>query len=174
MTYRVINKTYGLYTSFARGASVDDRLQAVVTLEWRVIRKHHTLIFVGIHCVANFGRNYIREEETTMKSSKRDFGVAAIISFILVLPLAILEALNNTVTKENVFGLLLLFGVLWLLPTAFIVILRSILRSARGNRLVANPITISLKIASLALIAMVWGWGLVDQLPCFLGIPNCD
>lgn len=109
-----------------------------------------------------------------MKSIKRDLGVAAIISFILVLPLALLEALNNTITKENVSGLLLLFGLLWLLPTAFIVILMSILRSTRGNRLVANPITLSLKIALLALIAMVWGWGVVDQLPCFLGIPNCD
>ena len=105
---------------------------------------------------------------------KRDLVTAAIISFLLVLPLAILEAVNNTITRENVFGLLLLFGVLWLLPTAFIVILLSVLRSARGNRLAATPITLSLKVASLALIAMVWGWGLMDQLPCFLGIPNCD
>lgn len=109
-----------------------------------------------------------------MEGIKRDLGVAAIISFILVLPLAILEALNNTITKENVVGLLLLFGVLWLLPTAFIVILMSVLRSARGQRLMAHPITLSLKIVFLALIAMVWGWGLMDQLPCFFGIPNCD
>lgn len=109
-----------------------------------------------------------------MKSMKRDLVMAAIIGFILVLPLAILEALNNTITKENVFGLLLLFGVLWLLPTAFIVILTSILRSTRGKRLAANPMTLSLKFASLALIAIVWGWGLMDQLPCFLGVPNCD
>ena len=109
-----------------------------------------------------------------MKSLKRDLVMAAVISFILVLPLAILEALNNTITQENVFGLLLLLGVLWLLPAAFIVILMSILRSARGKRLAANPITLSLKFASLALIAMVWGWCLMDQLPCFLGVPNCD
>jgi hypothetical protein len=123
--------------------------------------------------VANCGQ-INKELGNNMKSIKRDLAIAAIISFILVLPLAILEALNNTITKENVFGLLLLFGVLWILPTAFIVILMSILRSARGKRLTANPMTLSLKFASLALIAMVWGWGLMDQLPCFLGIPNCD
>jgi hypothetical protein len=121
-----------------------------------------------------FYKDLIIERGNNMKSIKRGLVMAAIIGFILVLPLAILEAVNNTITKENVSGLLLLFGVLWLLPTAFSVILMSILRSARGKRFAANPITLSLKFASLALIAMVWGWGLMDQLPCFFGVPNCD
>ena len=110
-----------------------------------------------------------------MKTITKDLGSAAIISFIIVLPLAILEALNNSVTRENAFGLILLFGVLWLLPTAFIVILRSIMRSVRaGNTLMAKPIILLFRVASLVLIATVWGWGLFDQLPCFLGVPNCD
>lgn len=110
-----------------------------------------------------------------MKTIAKDFGLAASISFILVLPLAILEVLNNGVTQENAFGLSLLFGVLWLLPTAFIVILMSVIRTARaGNVLAARPMTLFFRVASLVLIATVWGWGLIDQLPCFLGVPNCD
>ena len=110
-----------------------------------------------------------------MKSIFRNFRIAALISFVLVLPFAILESVNNTLTKQNVPGLLLLFGVLWLLPTAFILILMPIVRSVRaGNSPLANPLTFLLRVASLALIAMVWGWGFIDQLPCFLGVPNCD
>ncbi len=93
----------------------------------------------------------------------------------LVLPFAILEALNNTITKQNGPGLMLLFGVLWLLPTAFLVILMPIVRTVRaGNSILANPIKLVFRVAFLALIATIWGWGFIDQLPCFLGVPNCD
>ena len=115
------------------------------------------------------------DQENKMKTISKDLAWAAMISFLMVLPLAILEALNNSVTKENASGLVLLFGVLWLLPTAFIVILRPLMRSVRaGNTLLAKPIILLFRVASLVLIATVWGWGLIDQLPCFLGVPNCD
>lgn len=110
-----------------------------------------------------------------MKSIFRDFRIAAFISFLLMLPFAILESLNNTITKQSALGLILLFGVLWLLPTIFILILIPIVRSVRtGKSPLANPLTFLLRVASLALIATVWGWGFIDQLPCFLGVPNCD
>ncbi len=111
----------------------------------------------------------------TMKTITTDLRSAAIISFILVLPFAILEALNNTITKQNAPVLILLFGVLWLLPTAFIVILAPVVRTVRaGNSILANPIKLLFSVAFLALIATIWGWGFMDQLPCFLGVPNCD
>jgi hypothetical protein len=110
-----------------------------------------------------------------MKPITKDFGSAAIISFLIVLPFAILEAVNNGVTTENAFGLILLFGVLWLLPTAFIVILMSIVRNVRtANTLMARPVFLLFRVLSLVIIGIVWGWGLIDQLPCFLGVPNCD
>jgi hypothetical protein len=115
------------------------------------------------------------KQADTMKTITTDLRSAAIISFILVLPFAILESLNNTITKQNAPGLILLFGTLWLLPTAFIVIIMPIVRTVRaGNSLLANPITLLFRVAFLALIATIWGWGFIDQLPCFLGVPNCD
>jgi uncharacterized membrane protein len=79
------------------------------------------------------------------------------------------------VTKDSASGLILLFGVLWFLRTVFIVILKPMLRSAlAGKSLMAKPVTLLLRVASLVLIATLWGWGFMDQLPCFLGIPNCD
>jgi hypothetical protein len=99
----------------------------------------------------------------------------AFISFILVLPFALLEFSFNTVNKQNAPGLTVLFGLLWLLPTAFIVILAPLVRNIRvGNNVMANPMALLLRVAFLTLIAMMWGGIIVDQLPCFLGVPNCD
>ena len=110
-----------------------------------------------------------------MKTITTDLRSAAIISFILVLPFAILESLFNTVNQQNALGLTVLFGLLWLLPTAFIVILGPIVRNVRaGNSIMANHINLLLRAAFLALIAMAWGGLLADQIPCFMGVPNCD
>lgn len=110
-----------------------------------------------------------------IKSIIATLGSAALISFILVLPFAILESLNHTITRQNAPGLILLFGLLWLLPVAFIVILAPIMRTARaGNSVLANPINLLFRVAFLVLIAMMWGGLLIDQLPCFLGVPNRD
>ena len=110
-----------------------------------------------------------------MKDITKSIGRAALISFILILPFAILETLNNKVTTQNAPGLILLFCVLWLLPTVFIVILTPIVRTVRsGNSLMANPTIFLFRVVFLTLIATVWVWGFLDQLPCFLGVPNCD
>ena len=63
---------------------------------------------------------------------------AALAGLALVLPLAALELIRNTVTVRNAPGLLLLFGLLWLLPTVSVLVL------------------------------------VLDQMPCFRGVPNCD
>ena len=119
-------------------------------------------------------RDVLGHEEPTTKMIA-DLGAAALIGLVLVLPLVILESLNQTITRQNAFGLFLLFGFLWLLPTAFAVTLTPVVRSLRaGHSLLANPLNLLLRAASLALIAFVWGSLLADQMPCFMGVPNCD
>jgi hypothetical protein len=98
---------------------------------------------------------------------------AAIISFILVLPFMILELVNRRSFHEG-FPIVL-FGLLLLLPMIFIVILVPIVRNVRaGNSIMANPISLLFRVAFLALVAMMWGGILIDQFPCFMGVPNCD
>lgn len=100
---------------------------------------------------------------------------AALISLILVLPFAILEFRFNTVNPRNALDHVVLFGLLWLLPMAFVIILTPIVRTVRaGNGFIPNPFSLLFRGAFLALIAMMWGGILIDQLPCFLGYPNCD
>jgi hypothetical protein len=119
-------------------------------------------------------RNVLHNEDPAKKVAS-SLKLAALISFILVLPFAILESLNNTITKQNASGLILLFGLLWLLPMVFIVMLLPIVRTVlAGNSVMANPLNLLLKVAFLGLITMVWGGIIIDQIPCFMGVANCD
>ena len=97
----------------------------------------------------------------------------AIASAMLVFPLAILEFMYNTVSRQSAPSLLVLFGFLWLLPVAFLAVLSPMVRHARsGNE--SSTAVFFLRLTFLALVTFAWGSLLVDQLPCFLGAPNCD
>ncbi len=110
-----------------------------------------------------------------MKRIAANLKWAALVSLLIVLPFAILESLNQQITRQSAPGQILLFGVLWLLPTAFIVILMPVVQAVRaGKSLLAHPTTLLFKVAILVFIAWFWGSLLIDQLPCFMGVPNCD
>lgn len=115
------------------------------------------------------------KQRNIMNSMTTSLRPAAIISLILILPFAILEFIYNSVNRQNIASLALLFGLLWLLPTAFIAILMPIVSNIRtGNSVLANPLRLVLSIALLLFIAVIWGSVLLDQLPCFVGVPKCD
>jgi hypothetical protein len=133
-------------------------------LNWSIIRKEGGLPMRDV-----------LQNEGPVRNMAADLGAAALISLLLVLPFAILESLNQTINRQNAPGLILLFGVLWLLPVAFIVVLVPLVRAVRaGNSLLAHPITFLFKVAILVFIAWFWGSLFIDQLPCFMGVPNCD
>lgn len=108
-----------------------------------------------------------------MKTTFTNLKIAAIIGFVLVLPFMILELANR---RNSVDGFpVALFVFMWLLAVAFIAILTPIIHSVRaGNSLMANPVNLLFSVVILAVVAMMWGYNLYDQLPCFLGVPNCD
>lgn len=117
----------------------------------------------------------------TMKNFFSRFRSAAIISSILVLPFVILEFVFNIVNKPAILSLkqaldlTVLFGLLWLLPVLFMTILSPIVRNLRaGNGLMANPVHLLFRVVLMAFFATAWGGILIDQFPCFIGIPNCD
>lgn len=108
-----------------------------------------------------------------LSSSPRNLKAPAIIGAVLVLPFMILELVNGGGIHGN-FPIPL-FGFMWLLPVSFVVILMSIVRSRpAGNRSMPNPVSLLSKVALLILIAWLWVSLVVDQMPCFLGVPNCD
>jgi hypothetical protein len=97
----------------------------------------------------------------------------AIVASLVVLPFVILEAINTRGFSEG-FPLAL-FVVMWLLPAAFTAVLTPILRRLRaGGRVAAHPGALVPRVLLLILIAWFWLSLVIDQLPCFLGVPNCD
>ena len=98
----------------------------------------------------------------------------ALISFLLVLPLMMMEVFNRQSFNEG-FPVLL-FVLLWLLSVMFILILMPLVRNLRqaGNSILTSPGKLLLSVTFLVLIAIVWTGALIDQIPCFLGVPNCD
>jgi hypothetical protein len=111
-----------------------------------------------------------------MNSNVKSIGAAALISLILVAPFAFLELRRNTETSRNLIHFPIpVFGLLWLLGAVIIIIIASIARTVRaGDSLLAHPVMLLFRLVFLVLIAWLWGGLFIDQLPCFLGVPNCD
>ena len=108
-----------------------------------------------------------------MKNFITNLKSPGLISLIFVIPFMIMEAIA-TQNLSVIFNVPL-FGILWLLPLAFILILMPIVRNVRaGNSIMGKPVTFVLSIIFLVLIAFVWVGIVADQMPCFLGVPNCD
>ena len=122
-----------------------------------IIREYRSLILEGDH----------------MQTLLTNLRLPAVISFLLILPLMIMEVVNRRNFNEG-FPIPL-FVIMWLLPMLFLLILIPIVRNLRaGNSILANPIKLVFSITFLVLIAIVWTGALIDQMPCFLGVPNCD
>ncbi len=117
---------------------------------------------------------------------------AAITGLILAMPLAILllielsgiEPLSSYfrgLTTEagsyrlNALGAILTIGALLLLPAAFVINLIPLARNWRaGNPMTSNPINLLLAVALFIFIATLVVTFIVDQCPCWMGVPNCD
>ena len=92
-----------------------------------------------------------------------------IVGAIVVVTFMILELFN----RRDDFGNFLanfpipLFVVMWLLSAAFVGLVMSLPRSSSLLRLVP-------RVVLVILIAWLWVGLVADQMPCFLGVPNCD
>jgi hypothetical protein len=114
--------------------------------------------------------------QTIMNNTVKSIGASALIGLTLVAPFAFLELRRNIENSRNLVHFPIpLFGLLWLLATVFFIVATSIARSVRaGDRLLAHPVSLLFRLGFLVLVALLWGGFFIDQLPCFLGVPNCD
>jgi hypothetical protein len=97
----------------------------------------------------------------------------ALISLLLIIPFMIRELVNRRSFNEG-FPISL-FIIMWLLPVLFMVTGIPIVRNLRArNSVIANPVTLFVRVIFLAFLLWMWFGILIDQMPCFLGIPNCD
>lgn len=118
---------------------------------------------------------------------------SAIIGFLLAMPLAILlliemnnieplSGLFKTLTTEadghtlSNFGKIITLGALLLLPLGLVISLAPIVRNARagGGGFAANFFNLSIVVALFIFIAILSIGFVIDQYPCWIGVPNCD
>lgn len=110
-------------------------------------------------------------EGRIVPSVLRRLGTAAVASAATVLPFGILESMNRR-GLPDAFPVAL-FVFLWLLPFSFALLLMPVVRALAARR--RNP-GARVLVGAVLLIFIGWLWVsiTVDQLPCFLGVPNCD
>jgi hypothetical protein len=77
--------------------------------------------------------------------------------------------------RQTTSSFIALIAAFLLQPVASFITLLPAVRGVRaGNGLSASRVNLSLGIAILTMFVVILGGVLVDQLPCFLGMPNCD
>ena len=108
-----------------------------------------------------------------MKNMFMTFRSPALISLLLVVPFMVMEMVNRRGFDEG-FPIPV-FVMMWILPLIFIITAMPIVRNLRaGNSLMAQPVNLLLRVVILIVLAFFWTGLLLDQMPCFLGVPNCD
>lgn len=108
-----------------------------------------------------------------LQHERGNLKVAAIVSAAMVLPFVVLESVND----PDAVGRLpvVLFVFMWILAFAFVAILLPLPRNLRVDKwTVPQVVAVLSRIAALALIGFMWVRVTADQMPCFLGVPNCD
>lgn len=104
-----------------------------------------------------------------MRSIPKQLFTAAAVGLLVVLPFVILEAVNTKGFSTVGFPFAL-FTMLWILAAAFIGLCRNIIRDLKAGTGLGLATTAILMVV----IATVWSGIVFDQMPCFMGVPNCD
>lgn len=102
---------------------------------------------------------------------------AVLFGALLIAPFVFMEYWNNPVIQSGQipFPFMLFIG-LWLTPVMFFLGVTPIVRSVwAGESVLANPISLVLRVVFLGFLAILWLNLILDQMPCFLGgVPGCD
>lgn len=126
-------------------------------------------------------KNYLASPNSTATIS-----VFLILPFVALFTLITLKVepnfgplqplLNNpNPDQPDILGSLIALGSFLLVIAAFILNLRQLLQAARiGNSLLAQPANLILAVITLTAISFVIGAIIIDQYPCWIGVPNCD
>ena len=109
-----------------------------------------------------------------MGGTAADLRLAMFVSSLLIMPFAVLESVNTALTRQNASGIFVLFGLLWVLPVILLVLVLPVVRTlkVKHERTASFGLLVSIALGGFAVA--FWGGILLDQLPCFLGVPNCD
>lgn len=128
----------------------------------------------------------------TMENVVSNNKSSAVIGFLLAMPLAVLLLISiydieplsgfyKTLTTKadgysiSVLGMIFEIGALLLLLVGFIVGFAPVARNIRaGNGVAANSLNLLIAAALFIFVAGLVIVNVIDQYPCWIGVPNCD
>ena len=159
-------------------------LAAIILILMPIVRN----IRVGNNCMANA----VLTQGSAMTNIFTNPKSAAIVGFILALPFVTLLSLlllgiepplgplepllnNPNPDQPDVLSSLIVLGAFLLSVLACVIVRAPIVRTMRaGGSLLAHPINLMLAVVILSFITMLVVGLIVDQYPCWIGVPNCD
>jgi hypothetical protein len=90
-------------------------------------------------------------------------------------PLGALESLRVAPDQPNVVGSAIVLCAWLLSVAAFVVTVAPVVRDTRAGRpAVTHPVNLALAVVILLLVVAFVVSFVVDQYPCWIGVPNCD
>lgn len=110
-------------------------------------------------------------EETTRIGGSATLWLPAVVGILAVVPFALLELVNRIGLNEA-FPFVL-FVLLWVLPAVLFRLTISAIQVFRSDRAQASG-SLIVRVIVVGVIAWFWIALMTDQMPCFLGVPNCD
>ncbi len=146
----------------------------------------------NIRAGGNVAANPVLTQGNAMKTILTNPTSAAIISFILALPFVTILSLlmlgiepplgplepllkNPDPDQPEVLGSLIVLGAFLLAVLACIIVRAPIVRTMRaGGSLLSHPMNLMLAVVLLSFFTMLVVGLIVDQFPCWIGVPNCD
>jgi len=138
-----------------------------ILFNWLVLTSILTPIISGL-------RN---EENMSLKDWLSPIGAAVVFGLLLISPFAFMEYWNNPVIYSGELPFpFLLFLAMWLFPFIFFLGATPIVRTVRaGESVLANPVSLTLRVLFLFSLATIWVSMIRNEMPCFLGgVPGCD
>ena len=112
------------------------------------------------------------KQDESMRS--KSLVVAGLIASAGVLPFVVLEAVSTRGFGTHGFPTML-FAALWVLAfVAAHLAYTTLLRHRPGASTSSSSARLVVSTVFLLLVVVAFGSIVVDQMPCFMGVPNCD
>jgi hypothetical protein len=103
------------------------------------------------------------------------FRAGAVAGLVLMLPFALLELWSRGAGPGSLANFPFpLFVLMWALPAVAVNALAPLVRRWTLPGWSMHPAGLVLRLACAAVAAGAWILLVQDQLPCFMGVPNCD
>lgn len=113
------------------------------------------------------------KEFNPMINIRSDLRPSILISSFIMVPFLVLDFATRTDNARSQVSIEW-FAFAWLQLAISVLALMPIVHNLRaGNSIIANPVSLSLRVLLSGILVWTWAEFMLDQMPCFLGATGC-